>query len=155
MNFCFLSRYEKGQEKKWIGIIGVVSWVKMWVTMEGLMQAAMRCENPVILFEHVLLYHLKERIPDEEYICDLEEAEMGVPTPYAGSLEEYTTAQPAQIATAVEQLCWLGANAAAASYASKLGSAKEMDRDNRVCIMGEDVGHYGGPHKVAKGLESY
>ncbi|CAL1405125.1 unnamed protein product [Linum trigynum] len=43
---------------------------------KGLMQAAMRCENPVILFEHVLPYHLKERIPDEEYICDLEEAEM-------------------------------------------------------------------------------
>ncbi|KAJ6766291.1 DEHYDROGENASE RELATED [Salix purpurea] len=33
-------------------------------------------ENPVILFEHVLLYNLKERIPDEEYICNLEEAEM-------------------------------------------------------------------------------
>ncbi|VVA90655.1 unnamed protein product [Arabis nemorensis] len=33
-------------------------------------------ENPVILFEHVLLYNLKETIPEEEYICNLEEAEM-------------------------------------------------------------------------------
>ncbi|KAF9586844.1 hypothetical protein IFM89_039945, partial [Coptis chinensis] len=33
-------------------------------------------DNPVILFEHVLLYNLKEKIPDEEYVCSLEEAEM-------------------------------------------------------------------------------
>lgn len=43
---------------------------------KGLMKAAIRSENPVVLFEHVLLYNLKERIPDEEYICCLEEAEM-------------------------------------------------------------------------------
>ncbi|KAH7568565.1 hypothetical protein JRO89_XS06G0015700 [Xanthoceras sorbifolium] len=149
---------------------------------KGLMKAAIRSENPVILFEHVLLYNLKERIPDEEYICNLEEAEMvrpgehvtiltysrmryhvmqaaktlvnkgydpevidirslkpfdlytignsikkthrvliveecmrtggivclssqDVPTPYAGTLEEWTVVQPAQIVTAVEQLC--------------------------------------------------
>nr|KJB68313.1 hypothetical protein B456_010G238200 [Gossypium raimondii] len=169
---------------------------------KGLMKAAIRSENPVILFEHVLLYNLKERIPDEDYICNLEEAEMvrpgehvtiltysrmryhvmqaaktlvnkgydpevidirslkpfdlytignsvkkthrvliveecmrtggigasliaaitenfndyldapimclssqDVPTPYAGTLEEWTVVQPAQIVAAVEQLC--------------------------------------------------
>ncbi|XP_057812300.1 pyruvate dehydrogenase E1 component subunit beta-like [Salvia miltiorrhiza] len=169
---------------------------------KGLMKAAIRSENPVVLFEHVLLYNLKERIPDEEYVVSLEEAEMvrpgehvtiltysrmryhvmqaaktlvnkgydpevidirslkpfdlytignsvkkthkvliveecmrtggigasltaainenfndyldapivclssqDVPTPYAGTLEEWTVVQPAQIVTAVEQLC--------------------------------------------------
>ncbi|KAG8490729.1 hypothetical protein CXB51_013778 [Gossypium anomalum] len=169
---------------------------------KGLMKAAIRSENPVILFEHVLLYNLKERIPDEDYICNLEEAEIvrpgkhvtiltysrmryhvmqaaktlvnkgydpevidirslkpfdlytignsvkkthhvliveecmrtggigasltaaitenfhdyldapiiclssqDVPTPYAGTLEEWTVVQPAQIVAAVEQLC--------------------------------------------------
>ncbi len=43
---------------------------------KGLMKAAIRSENPVILFEHVLLYNLKEKIPDEEYVCCLEEAEL-------------------------------------------------------------------------------
>ncbi|KAJ1695622.1 hypothetical protein LUZ63_012320 [Rhynchospora breviuscula] len=43
---------------------------------KGLMKAAIRSENPVVLFEHVLLYNLKERIPDEEYVLSLEEAEM-------------------------------------------------------------------------------
>ncbi|CAN6348531.1 unnamed protein product [Urochloa humidicola] len=43
---------------------------------KGLMKAAIRSENPVVLFEHVLLYNMKEKIPDEEYICCLEEAEM-------------------------------------------------------------------------------
>jgi pyruvate dehydrogenase E1 component beta subunit len=43
---------------------------------KGLMKAAIRSENPVILYEHVLLYNMKETIPDEEYICCLEEAEM-------------------------------------------------------------------------------
>ncbi|CAM6042634.1 unnamed protein product [Sphagnum compactum] len=43
---------------------------------KGLMKAAIRSENPVILFEHVLLYNLKEKIPDEEYTCCLEEAEL-------------------------------------------------------------------------------
>ncbi|KAK4345264.1 hypothetical protein RND71_035440 [Anisodus tanguticus] len=42
----------------------------------GLMKAAIRSDNPVILFEHVLLYNLKERIPDEEYVLNLEEAVM-------------------------------------------------------------------------------
>ncbi|KZV28207.1 hypothetical protein F511_20873 [Dorcoceras hygrometricum] len=32
---------------------------------KGLMKAAIRSENPVVLFELVLLYNLKERIPDE------------------------------------------------------------------------------------------
>ena len=27
-----------------------------------------------------------------------------------------------------------------------------MERDPRVCVMGEDVGHYGGSYKVTKGL---
>ncbi|KAG6407199.1 hypothetical protein SASPL_130183 [Salvia splendens] len=43
---------------------------------KGLMKAAIRSDNPVILFEHVLLYNLKERIPDEEYVLSLEESEM-------------------------------------------------------------------------------
>lgn len=43
---------------------------------KGLMKAAIRSVNPVILYEHVLLYNLKERIPDEEYICCLEKAEL-------------------------------------------------------------------------------
>ncbi|CAH9117775.1 unnamed protein product [Cuscuta epithymum] len=43
---------------------------------KGLMKAAIRSDNPVILFEHVLLYNLKETIPDEEYVLNLEEAEM-------------------------------------------------------------------------------
>eukprot|EP00250_Pteridium_aquilinum_P013126 c21147_g1_i1 orf=233-1486(+) len=43
---------------------------------KGLMKAAIRSENPVILYEHVLLYNLKERIPDEEYVCCLEKAEL-------------------------------------------------------------------------------
>ncbi|KAG2547203.1 hypothetical protein PVAP13_9KG071700 [Panicum virgatum] len=42
---------------------------------KGLMKAAIRSENPVVLFEHVLLYNLKEKIPDEEYVLCLEEAE--------------------------------------------------------------------------------
>ncbi|MCH94303.1 pyruvate dehydrogenase E1 component subunit beta-3 chloroplastic-like, partial [Trifolium medium] len=32
----------------------------------GLMKAAIRSENLVILFEHVFLYNLKERIPNDE-----------------------------------------------------------------------------------------
>jgi pyruvate dehydrogenase E1 component beta subunit len=32
------------------------------------------------------------------------------------------------------------------------GLEEEMDRDMHVCVMGEDVGHYGGSYKVTKGL---
>ncbi|CAI0398914.1 unnamed protein product [Linum tenue] len=32
------------------------------------------------------------------------------------------------------------------------GLEEEMERDNRVCVMGEDVGCYGGSNKVTKGL---
>jgi pyruvate dehydrogenase E1 component beta subunit len=43
---------------------------------KGLMKAAIRDENPVLFFEHVLLYNLKEDLPDEEYIVPLDKAEI-------------------------------------------------------------------------------
>lgn len=43
---------------------------------KGLLKAAIRDENPVLFFEHVLLYNLKEDLPDDEYIVPLDKAEM-------------------------------------------------------------------------------
>ena len=36
--------------------------------------------------------------------------------------------------------------------ALRQGLEEEMDRDPRVVVMGEDVGHYGGSYKVTKGF---
>nr|YP_009295770.1 pyruvate dehydrogenase E1 component beta subunit [Schimmelmannia schousboei]AOM64705.1 pyruvate dehydrogenase E1 component beta subunit [Schimmelmannia schousboei] len=43
---------------------------------KGLLKAAIRDQNPVIFFEHVLLYNLKEDLPDDEYIVPLDKAEL-------------------------------------------------------------------------------
>ena len=43
---------------------------------KGLMKAAIRDNNPVLFFEHVLLYNLSEDIPEGEYICALDQAEV-------------------------------------------------------------------------------
>nr|YP_009122072.1 pyruvate dehydrogenase E1 component beta subunit [Choreocolax polysiphoniae]AJH65830.1 pyruvate dehydrogenase E1 component beta subunit [Choreocolax polysiphoniae] len=43
---------------------------------KGLLKSAIRDENPVILFEHVLLYNLKDYIPDKEYFLPLDKAEL-------------------------------------------------------------------------------
>jgi pyruvate dehydrogenase E1 component beta subunit len=43
---------------------------------KGLLKAAIRDDNPVLFFEHVLLYNLKEDLPEEEYIVPLDKAEM-------------------------------------------------------------------------------
>ncbi len=43
---------------------------------KGLLKAAIRDENPVLFFEHVLLYNLKETLPETEYIVPLDKAEM-------------------------------------------------------------------------------
>jgi len=43
---------------------------------KGLLKAAIRDDNPVLFFEHVLLYNLKENIPDEEYLTPLDKAEV-------------------------------------------------------------------------------
>jgi pyruvate dehydrogenase E1 component beta subunit len=43
---------------------------------KGLLKAAIRDNNPVLFFEHVLLYNLKENLPDEEYIVPLDKAEI-------------------------------------------------------------------------------
>lgn len=43
---------------------------------KGLLKSAIRDENPVIFFEHVLLYNLQEDIPAEEYILPLDKAEI-------------------------------------------------------------------------------
>lgn len=43
---------------------------------KGLLKSAIRNDNPVLFFEHVLLYNLKEDLPDEEYLLPLDKAEM-------------------------------------------------------------------------------
>ena len=43
---------------------------------KGLLKSAIRDENPVLFFEHVLLYNLKEDLPEEEYLLPLEKAEV-------------------------------------------------------------------------------
>ncbi|UFP95553.1 pyruvate dehydrogenase complex E1 component subunit beta [Gloeobacter morelensis] len=43
---------------------------------KGLLKAAIRDDNPVMFFEHVLLYNLKEDIPEAEYLLPLDKAEM-------------------------------------------------------------------------------
>ncbi len=43
---------------------------------KGLLKAAIRDENPVLFFEHVLLYNLKENLPETEYIVPLDKAEI-------------------------------------------------------------------------------
>jgi pyruvate dehydrogenase E1 component beta subunit len=43
---------------------------------KGLLKAAIRDDNPVLFFEHVLLYNLKDDLPEKEYICPLDKAEV-------------------------------------------------------------------------------
>ena len=43
---------------------------------KGLLKSAIRDDNPVVLFEHVLLYNLKEDIPKDEYLLPLDKAEL-------------------------------------------------------------------------------
>jgi pyruvate dehydrogenase E1 component beta subunit len=43
---------------------------------KGLLKAAIRDPNPVLFFEHVLLYNNKEEIPDGEYVLPLDKAEI-------------------------------------------------------------------------------
>jgi pyruvate dehydrogenase E1 component beta subunit len=43
---------------------------------KGLLKAAIRDDNPVLFFEHVLLYNQKSNLPDDEYVLPLDKAEM-------------------------------------------------------------------------------
>ena len=43
---------------------------------KGLLKSAIRDDNPVLFFEHVLLYNLKEKLPSEEYTVPLDKAEI-------------------------------------------------------------------------------
>jgi pyruvate dehydrogenase E1 component beta subunit len=43
---------------------------------KGLIKSAIRSQNPIIFFEHVLLYNIKENIPHKEYLVPLEKAEL-------------------------------------------------------------------------------
>ncbi|MFN7715600.1 MAG: pyruvate dehydrogenase complex E1 component subunit beta, partial [Pseudanabaenaceae cyanobacterium] len=43
---------------------------------KGLLKSAIRDDNPILFFEHVLLYNLKENLPDEEYLLPLDKAEI-------------------------------------------------------------------------------
>ncbi|MEO0533904.1 MAG: alpha-ketoacid dehydrogenase subunit beta [Cyanobacteria bacterium P01_A01_bin.123] len=43
---------------------------------KGLLKSAIRDNNPVLFFEHVLLYNLKEDLPDHEYLVPLDKAEV-------------------------------------------------------------------------------
>jgi len=43
---------------------------------KGLLKSAIRDDNPVLFFEHVLLYNLKENLPETEYLVPLDRAEV-------------------------------------------------------------------------------
>ncbi|XWK87756.1 MAG: alpha-ketoacid dehydrogenase subunit beta [Phormidium sp.] len=43
---------------------------------KGLLKSAIRDENPVLFFEHVLLYNLKENLPEKEYLLPLDKADV-------------------------------------------------------------------------------
>nr|YP_009313924.1 Pyruvate dehydrogenase E1 component, beta subunit [Hommersandiophycus borowitzkae]SCW22178.1 Pyruvate dehydrogenase E1 component, beta subunit [Hommersandiophycus borowitzkae] len=43
---------------------------------KGLLKAAIRDNNPVIFFEHVLLYNLQQDIPESDYVLPLDKAEI-------------------------------------------------------------------------------
>jgi len=43
---------------------------------KGLMKAAIRDNNPVLFFEHVLLYNLTEKLPEGDYLCALDQADL-------------------------------------------------------------------------------
>jgi len=43
---------------------------------KGLLKSANRDDNPVLFFEHILLYNLKENLPDQEYLVPLDKAEI-------------------------------------------------------------------------------
>lgn len=43
---------------------------------KGLLKSAIRNDNPVLFFEHVLLYNLKEDLPEKEYLVPLDKAEV-------------------------------------------------------------------------------
>nr|YP_009243846.1 pyruvate dehydrogenase E1 component beta subunit [Sporolithon durum]AMK96088.1 pyruvate dehydrogenase E1 component beta subunit [Sporolithon durum] len=43
---------------------------------KGLLKSAIRDDNPVILFEHVLLYNLQENLPKSDYLLPLDKAEI-------------------------------------------------------------------------------
>ncbi|ELR96443.1 alpha-ketoacid dehydrogenase subunit beta [Gloeocapsa sp. PCC 73106] len=43
---------------------------------KGLLKSAIRDDNPVLFFEHVLLYNMKENLPDTEYLLPLDRAEI-------------------------------------------------------------------------------
>ncbi len=43
---------------------------------KGLLKSAIRDNNPVLFFEHVLLYNLKENLPEKEYLLPLDKAEV-------------------------------------------------------------------------------
>lgn len=43
---------------------------------KGLLKSAIRDDNPVLFFEHVLLYNLKETLPETEYLLPLDRAEV-------------------------------------------------------------------------------
>ena len=43
---------------------------------KGLLKSAIRDDNPVILFEHVLLYNLQDELPQKEYFIPLDKAEL-------------------------------------------------------------------------------
>nr|UNJ15787.1 pyruvate dehydrogenase E1 component beta subunit [Cyanidioschyzonaceae sp. 2] len=76
---------------------------------KGLLKAAIRDANPVLFLEHVLLYNLKQEIPEEEYMLPLDKAQI-VREGSDVTIITYSRMRH-HVMQAVEQLCKQGIHA--------------------------------------------
>ncbi len=71
------SQHSARMEKVFMGIAGLrVVTPSNPRQAYGLLKSAVRCNDPVFINEHELMYNLKGDVPDDEYFCPLEGSEV-------------------------------------------------------------------------------
>ena len=107
----------------------------------GLLKAGVRCDDPVLINEHELMYNMKGEVPDDEYFHPLEGSEVSRPgkdvTLFGYNISVHWCLQAAEVLSAQHGIEAEVVDLFSLSPLDRAGIAESVSKTNRAVIVEE------------------